>query len=514
MRAAWIVLVACTPVKGSGNPREAPPPPQILSTGAPKLVERPAETAPPVAPRIELDVETAQAYRALAPHDPRLDAVARDLARVADAGGSVDKSIGDRLLHLHGIVEAAQHVAVAATREELDKQFAAEQSLANARLAIARTTAGVVGIVVYQAFVNLEDVPRSGGSFSLTGTIATNMTDPRITIDGKARLALVRDGRGFHGELSCPSPGQHSIAIDVTDPARGTSPRLLFPVYCGVAPKKITSEPIANIQVAPEQIPDRLVGILDRERVAVSLPVLHHNRLLEHATATLVADRAKGIASAVEAHAKRANLLNPFVQFTIVHGETFSDAVGQILDDSRENEKLYDGHNTDVAISVSAGSDGYWIAVGYLAVPTIHDLDAVQRIIAKRVIAIQARRVHDRTSNEEPELTTAATMFARNLALGRAFDDVKIRFGRTYGHYKVAAAISIDLDNYDIEPLVAKYDFEDFGLGLAQAPQDGPAAGLVYIVIYFAPVSDSDGPFDPNADFAHRKPRSEPKDPE
>jgi ATP-binding cassette subfamily B protein len=44
---------------------------------------------------------------------------------------------------------------------------------------------------------------------------------------------LVRDGHGFHSELSCPSPGQHSIAIEVTDPKRDTSPRIVFPVYCG-----------------------------------------------------------------------------------------------------------------------------------------------------------------------------------------------------------------------------------------------------------------------------------------
>ena len=157
------MLVACAPVKGSGNPHEAPPPPHILWTVAPTLVERPAAAAPPVAPRIELDVQSAPSYRALAPQDPRLDAVARDLARVADAGGSIDNSIGDRLLHMHGIVESAQDVAVAASRQELDKQFASEHHFANARLAVAPTSAGMVGILVYEAFVNLEAVPRTGG---------------------------------------------------------------------------------------------------------------------------------------------------------------------------------------------------------------------------------------------------------------------------------------------------------------------------------------------------------------
>jgi len=256
MKAVWIVLVACTPVKGSGNPNEAPPPPQVLWIEAPKLVRRPPDIAPPVAPRIELDVATARVYRALAPHDPRLDAVASDLARVVDAGGSVDKSIGDRLLHMHGIVEVAQHVATAATREDLDKQFAGENNLANAQIAVAPTSAGMVGILVYRAFVSLEAVPRTGGSFSLTGTITTDMTDPQITVDGKSKLALVRDGYAFHSELSCPSLGQHSIAIDVTDPKRGTSPRIAFPVYCGIAPTKISSEPPRTSRSVPSESPN------------------------------------------------------------------------------------------------------------------------------------------------------------------------------------------------------------------------------------------------------------------
>ena len=74
--------------------------------------------------------------------------------------------------------------------------------------------------------------------------------------------------------------------------------------------------------------------------------------------------------------------------------------------------------------------------------------------------------------------------------------------------------MSIDLDNHDIEPTIAKYDFEGFGLGLAQSPQEGPGAGLVYIVVYFARMTNVDDVFDPYADFAHRKPRLESTDPE
>ena len=132
------------------------------------------------------------------------------------------------------------------------------------------------------------------------------MTNPQITVDGKSELALVRDGYGFHSELSCPSPGQHSIAIEVTDPKRDTSPRIVFPVYCGVAPTKIDvragREPRGQSGADPGA-----PGRHPRPRTRRGKPArASSNPLLELATATLVEDRAKGIASPIESYLQRA----------------------------------------------------------------------------------------------------------------------------------------------------------------------------------------------------------------
>ncbi|MFT3694146.1 MAG: hypothetical protein QM831_13460 [Kofleriaceae bacterium] len=507
---AWllIALVACEPHHSRITiqmPVSASPGIATSAPAAPILVERPQPAAPTVAPRIELDVRSETAYHTLAEHDPRLDDVARDLARVIDAGGSADKSLADRLLHMHGIVESAQHVAIAATREDIDRAFAGEANLVNAQITIAKTRTGFIGMLVYLGFVNLDGVPRVGGHFPIAGTFASDMTNLRIVIDGKTPQSVVIDGHAFHTELSCSSPGQHAISITVTDPKRATSPRVTFPVYCGVAPAKVTAEPMTNLDVTADQIPEQLLGILDRERVAVSLPALHVNSLLGQVTTSLNDDRSKRIASVEAWHVKHAGLSNPFVQFTTVHAETFSDAVSLILDDSTQNQKLFDGHNTDVAIAL-VQDHGYWITVGYLAVPVVHDLVAVQKIIANRIHGSHAERV------EQAAMSASARVLANQLAAGAQIDDLLTTRKKTFTGYQVSAEMSIDLDNYDIGPVIAKYDFAKFGVGLAQAPQDGPGAGLVFIVIYFAPPDDSEEPFDPSSTFAHRKARQVPKD--
>ncbi|HEY0254991.1 MAG TPA: hypothetical protein VGC41_25870, partial [Kofleriaceae bacterium] len=429
----------------------------------------------------------------------RLQAVAFDLARVLDANGNADNAIGTRLLHLHGIAESAQHVATAATRQEVDKLFADDLKLVNARTAYARTKHGVVGVVVYAAFVNVDNVPRSGEHFRIAGTMATDVSDPRVTVDGEEHLPVTVEGHAFHGELACKTPGQHYIAIDVTDPAHPEAPpRVGFPVYCGTPPTKITTEPLPNLDVTPEQMPERLLAIVDRERVAVQLSVMHWSPLLEKATETLAQDRIERRSSELEWHVKNAGILNPFVQFSTFHATSFADAVSKLLDDSAQNQKIFDGHNTDIAITIKPEAEGMWVAVGYLPVPTIHDLPAVQAIIAKRIIAIQAKRFGpDVTVTEDPALTKLGTLFGRELAKGLTVDAVIQTFRFEYPGYSVSAEMSIDLDNYDITPIVSKLQFRSFGVGLAQAPQDGPSAGLVYIVLYYVPGLDND----PGSDF-------------
>lgn len=456
-----------------------PPPVKLNLAPAPVLIEREPAIPPPVAPRIDLAIKAEAAYRMLGAHDARLEAVAADLARFVDAGGTVDNSLADRVLRMHGIVEPTQHVAVAATRKELDAQFADERAMTNARIAVAATKTGVVGVLVYAAFVHLDPIPRSGGQFHIAGTLDREVTNPRIIVDGTVNEAVTVDGASFRGDLTCPSAGQHAIAIEVD---RGdVSPRVTFPVYCGVAPDRLTGEPATNLDVVPEQMPQQLVGILDRERTAVNLPALHWNKLLERATASIARDRANRVESALDWHTKHAGILDPFVQYTVVHGVSFADAISQVLDDSKQNQKLFDGHNSDVAIAIVADDRGYWVAVGYLAVPVIYDLTAVQHIFSSRVL--NARR----DATEDPELSTAATAFARQLALGRPVADVLAEFKPSYRNAKVSAELSIDLDNYDITPVVAKYTFARYGVGLAQAPQDSASAGLIFIVLYFAP---------------------------
>ncbi|MFT3694145.1 MAG: hypothetical protein QM831_13455 [Kofleriaceae bacterium] len=494
MRSLLLVaLVACTPVRGSGDigTVRTKAPPQVQVPPAPPLVERAPAIAPVVSPRIELAVSAETEYRALGVHDARLDAVAADLARFADAGGSADSGIAERLLRLHGIVEPVEHVATATTRAELDKLWWDEQNRPNARWAVATTKTGVIGVLVYAAFITLDPIPREGTRWTFAGTFQPHVDNPQITVDGKRKLPVKVEGHHFTGELACPSPGQHLVSIEVFDTKRTFLPAVVFPVYCGVALAKLTGEPFANLaSVTPETFPDRLVGIIDRERAEVSLPPLHWNTMLLRATETMLADRSERRMSAPEWHVKQAGIRNPYVQFTVVHADSLAGVVSKVLDDSAQNEKYFDGHNSDVAVAIKPVADGYWVSVGYLAVPTVLDISDVQEILSKRIRAVQEKRYSDRAGAntaiyEWPTLSMAATKFARQIAIGWTPEAIQEEYKRTYWEYALSIENSIDLDNFDLEPILKKHDFYHWGVGIAQAPQDGPSAGMFYIVIYY-----------------------------
>lgn len=494
------LVAACTPVRGSGDwgAVRTHAPPAIQVPPGPVLVERAPAVAEPILPRIELAVSAEATYRALEAHDARLDAVAADLARFADAGGSADSGIAERLLRMHGILEPVQHVATAPDRASLDKLLYEEQGRPNARWAYASTKDGVIGVLVYAAFVTMDPIPREGGSWTFSGTFQPHVSDPRITVDGKTRLALTIHDHRFRGDLTCPSPGQHYISIEVFDVKRTFMPAIVFPIYCGVAPAKVTGEPIANLAaMTPGKFQDRLVAIIDRERQAVGLPAMHWNSLLLGATESLLADRAEHRASSPDWHVRHVGLRNPYAQFTVVHADTLAGIVSKVLDDSTQNEKYFDGHNADIAVAIKPGDDGYWVAVGYLAVPAVLDISDVQAILSRRIRTYQMARYRDRPGMnteifEWPTLSMAATTFARQLALGWSVKAIHEEYRRTYWEFAISIENAIDLDNFDLESVIAKHEFYHYGVGIAQAPQDGPSAGLFYIVIYYGTESGSD----------------------
>ncbi|HEY0253173.1 MAG TPA: hypothetical protein VGC41_16680 [Kofleriaceae bacterium] len=482
-----VVLAACG---NFGYP--TPPPP---------LVARPAEVAPPVAARVELEVIPENTYRSLVKDDPRLAETAGDLSRYADANGEVDDGIAEQLLRVHGIVDPVQHVAIAATEAELDALFHDEQNHSNARWASSPTKEGVVGILVYATPIQLADVPRSGEHFTFKGTFPKHdISAPRVTVDGKRHLGVDATDSDWKAELACPSPGKHDVAIEATDPKLDFIPMVIFPVYCGVVPSKVAGEPRANLEAIAnansqeaQRFAHQMIAILDRERARVDLPALHSNVRLQRATDAMLDDHLRGIESEFPFHLHRASLLTPDATFTKFHVTSLARAVSRILDDEAQHAKLIDGHNSDAAIAVRIDDKGYWVGVAYMVVPPPLDLPVVKDLFAKKITAFERKRFEAKEDvlpnvRESAYLSGPAQGLAVELAKGWGIEQLAAEFRRGYSFGLVTDSTD-DIYTYDIAALAKKNEMSRFGLGIAQAPADSAFAGRIFIVIVFAPVA-------------------------
>ncbi|MFT3694144.1 MAG: hypothetical protein QM831_13450 [Kofleriaceae bacterium] len=475
---ALVVLAACN----FGFPDATPP----------HLVDRAPVKPGPVQPRIKLGINAEYYYHQLAEHDARLDAAATDFARFVDAGGLVDRAVAERALRMQGIVEPVQQVAAAATAAELDKILWDDANHSNARWAYAKTKTGMVGILVYAAPVNLDYLPRAGTEFHIAGTFESNVSAPTMMLDFQQKLPVAVEDHAFKTDLVCKgkNPGEHVISIEVTDPKRWFKPMVYFPVYCGIdAPTTLVGEPAVNVDVPKEQFASRLVEIIDRERAAAQLPAMHWNRRLAQATDTMLIDHSKRIFSIPEWHLKRANVLNPFAEFTEFHTDSLGSAVTRIVDDEHQKQKYLDGHNADISVSVRPDDKGYWVVVGYLGVPRIQDVPTVQPILSARIRAAKLKQFanvpYGDSVYEVPWLSVLATGYAQELAMGWSFDSIHKRDAIFFhrAHVGMMADTAIDLDNYDLESTVTKARFWKWGVGIAQAPQDSPYAGMIFIVV-------------------------------
>ncbi|MFT3694147.1 MAG: hypothetical protein QM831_13465 [Kofleriaceae bacterium] len=451
---------------------------------------------PVIAPRIVLDVAAEQAYRGLADHDdPRLTAVATDLARYVDAGGLATTAVTEQLLRLHGIVDSVQHVATAATQDELDTLFLDEKNHTNAQIASAPTQHGVVGLVVFAAPVTVTSIPRAGDHFDLAGTYADGMSSPRITIDGKDKLHVDLEDHTWRSALECKQDGEHSVAIEVTDPKRDFMPTIIFPVYCHVdAPKVIAGEPRTNIEVSPDRVTAQFVAILDRERATAKLPAFYWNNRLASASATFLKDRSERRMTAANYHLRKAGLISPQTNLVAFHVDSLASGVSRILDDATQRDKLLDSHYTDLGITVKPDSDGYWMSIGYVAVPPIVDPIALKAKLEKQIIdltidryAVQPDGGTELKIRTNKMMQDVARNMAKSIALGWSSDSIAKETRRTYGFLDLSINSVADLSTFDLASILKKHEFQRFGVGVAQAAQDGPLAGMIYIVIAFGP---------------------------
>jgi uncharacterized protein YkwD len=234
--------------------------------------------------------------------DPRLDAVALDIALNFEDKNLPPFEQVEYLLAHYGLIHAPPHLLFAkgspgsdiAITEQISSQSASVFRTAVPRaigLGIYRTAGEITVVVALQErnIELLEPVPRvmrAGASIRLAARITDRFRRPELIItapSGSTREVPLVQARGrFSGEIRCDQgPGRYQV--EVTGEDRG-GPTVIanFPVFCEVTPPR-TLPAVAATRSAPiptAEAEARIFALINRDRRAAGLAPLAIDRQL------------------------------------------------------------------------------------------------------------------------------------------------------------------------------------------------------------------------------------------
>jgi uncharacterized protein YkwD len=231
--------------------------------------------------------------------DARLDAAAEDILRNTPPTGTPSNELVQGALWLHGIVEPAPHLMLAAMEagapgENLLRSLQADLPAVlsqghYSRVGVALVPAGGetrVMLALQESFVDLEPLPRAlpnAEPMSLRGRLHAAFERPEILVtapDGATtRLPLDGDAHRFAGTFHCEKKGRHQIEL-VGEDRFGATVLANFPVWCGTAAPTtvMTAAPAGGAAEAPfttaAQAEQAVWKLLNADRARAGLPSL------------------------------------------------------------------------------------------------------------------------------------------------------------------------------------------------------------------------------------------------
>ena len=228
--------------------------------------------------------------------DPRLDAVAQDLAAGLRGAELPPFETVDFLLRHYGLVEPAPNLLLARASGDAEQEVVRQMGGQIAELfktaqialvgtGIRRTPGGELAVVValQERNVALGSVPRRvaiGEAIPVAGRLLSSYRRPEVIVtapDGQARgqpTTTDPTANSFRADVRCDrGAGRYQVEVTGVD-TLGTAVLANFPVFCGVAPPTTapaTAPARAQPWLAPES-ESRLLELVNRDRRAAHLP--------------------------------------------------------------------------------------------------------------------------------------------------------------------------------------------------------------------------------------------------
>lgn len=504
-----------------------------LSLGA--APSRYNEPSPP-APRAELVqridqlvVKLARDERRTEPHpDARLDDAAAEIGRNMPERGAPSNELVQGAMWLHGIVEPAPHLLVAAmdpnaSGDELLRELGADLPTVlsqgrYSRVGVALVPVGGetrVIVALQESFIDLEPVARglpNGGPARLRGRLHAGFERPEVLVtapDGSVtRLPLLGDAQAFDGTFHCEKRGRHQIEL-VGEDRFGATVLANFPIYCGQpAPATLQGaspagstrdEPFTTTAKAEEET-WRLVNV---DRARAGLPSLAWDaRLADVArshSADMLAHNFFGHVSPTTGSAadrvKRAQIDAMVIQENVARAATPGEAERGLMNSPGHRANILSKDATRLGVGIVATEAGgqreLFVTQLFIKPPEPYRADTPDDV--RRQIA-EWRRAHKlQALGRDQELDRLADgavreMVKHNLSAGDA--GRRIDMGLDGGHWSQArsavAVVSTAAQIVDaLRGPLGDGTATDYGLGIMPGRRkDGGSA--VYVIIVLA----------------------------
>jgi len=512
--AVVLALAACSSgprfVRGpAGEPRP------IVDTLAPAItfgpIAHPAaafnEVAEPAPPNDVLDAVHASLaelarVRGRLTRDPRLDAVAAEIAEAVRHGAPATDGLVDFALREHGIVEAVGTTLVAhgTTADAIATDLAAHVGDA---LFFGNVHVGVGGVeptialVTYASAITVTGAPRqldAGGHAELRLELDLTFHDIVVTVhrdDGTvATLVTKADDRG--GYVTRFECGEHTgpqwLQIEATGDNHTTA-RTILPIYCATKPPEtFATEPATNVATTDRE--RRLIALINRERTVLGLtPLAIDPRAREAARRHAERMAREGSIEHTLGHTTpasrllEAGLLPPVALETTMHVESLTHAAELLLDEPHYRADVVDARVTRLGLAAAADrGGGFYLAIEYVRVVPPTDVAAIKNVIYG-VLRQRSLRV-----TETAALDKAATWYADHLAIGWSDNTLRdmffINFTLDSLYVRSVAAATFSTEDPDwVRAVGAARLAPDVGIAVVQSARDGAYAGRVFIVL-------------------------------
>jgi uncharacterized protein YkwD len=459
--------------------------------------------------------------------DPRLYAVAGDLAGFIGPGELPSYEVIEFALHYHGIVEPSPEIILVTgderAPEAVAEALAAKLPEALGRASFARLGVGVarqddgaalVVVALQESHVETEPLPRRadmGKSVRVRGRVLEPFGEPTVFVTGVdgsvAKLPVVRDGgRGFGVELRCEGePGARKVEVIGRGP-KGVSVLANFPFYCGQdPPTQVVVTVGGGDTYADAADAERIIfRQMNADRAAAGLPPLAWDEKAaaiarahsqDMATNHFVAHVSPTTGTAAD-RARAGGLATPLVLENVARAYSPGEAQRGFMNSPGHRANLLSSDATHVGVGVVLGDEVqgqreiYVTQLFFRVPPKVSDGEARA--------AVRAQIVKARAGAGLPELRADADLdalaqhMAERLARGQDRDDVQ-RAGEARMDEmasKFSAIMTVILVAGGPEAVGADAVADDtarfWGLGVAQGDHAEVGPHALYVVILLA----------------------------